>query len=243
MEAEHKVLEKKTGTGVPLSRREMIRTLLGGAGSSLVLSHTALAHPMHKYLTDGALLAGADSQVAGERWKPQCLDAQQNETLVVVAEDILPNSSKALVNRFIDLLLSVDSNEARQQFSNSLAAFDQESMRRFHHPFREVPDSDRQAILTSFSNLGSHSAGESISPDAETSGGSRTTGEPVLSDAKPSPAKSVASEPTPYDHFQNLKTWIVGAYYSSEFGMRELGWTGMLFFENYPGCQHLDGHV
>jgi hypothetical protein len=67
--------------------------------------------------------------------------------------------------------------------------------------------------------------------------------EPVLSDAKPSPAKSVASEPTPYDHFQNLKTWIVGAYYSSEFGMRELGWTGMLFFENYPGCQHLDGHV
>ena len=25
--------------------------------------------------------------------------------------------------------------------------------------------------------------------------------------------------------FQNLKTWISGAYYSSEPGMRELGWT------------------
>ena len=27
-------------------------------------------------------------------------------------------------------------------------------------------------------------------------------------------------------HFQNLKDWIAGAYYSSETGMRELGWNG-----------------
>ena len=30
-------------------------------------------------------------------------------------------------------------------------------------------------------------------------------------------------------HFQNLKDWIAGAYYSSERGMRELGWTGNTF--------------
>src|SRR4051812_48568542 len=42
--------------------------------------------------------------------------------------------------------------------------------------------------------------------------------------------------------FQNLKTWIVGAYYSSEQGMRELGWTGGVFHAELPGCTHPNGH-
>ena len=43
-------------------------------------------------------------------------------------------------------------------------------------------------------------------------------------------------------HFQNLKDWIAGAYYSSEPGMRELGWTGNMFFSELPGCDHPGGH-
>ncbi len=43
-------------------------------------------------------------------------------------------------------------------------------------------------------------------------------------------------------HFQNLKDWIAGAYYSSEPGMRELGWTGNVFFPELPGCTHPGGH-
>ena len=43
-------------------------------------------------------------------------------------------------------------------------------------------------------------------------------------------------------HFQNVKDWIVGAYYSSEPGMRELGWTGNMFFAELPGCTHPGGH-
>jgi hypothetical protein len=43
-------------------------------------------------------------------------------------------------------------------------------------------------------------------------------------------------------HFQNLKDWIAGAYYSSEVGMRELGWTGGVFFPEFPGCTHPGGH-
>jgi hypothetical protein len=39
-----------------------------------------------------------------------------------------------------------------------------------------------------------------------------------------------------------LKAWIVGAYYSSEQGMRELGWNGNYAFESYPSCDHGDGH-
>ena len=43
-------------------------------------------------------------------------------------------------------------------------------------------------------------------------------------------------------HFQNLKDWIAGAYYTSEPGMRELGWTGNMFFAELPGCTHAGGH-
>ncbi len=43
-------------------------------------------------------------------------------------------------------------------------------------------------------------------------------------------------------HFENLKGWIAGAYYSSEPGMRELGWTGNVFHQELPGCTHTDGH-
>jgi hypothetical protein len=38
--------------------------------------------------------------------------------------------------------------------------------------------------------------------------------------------------------FQNLKEWIAGAYYSSEQGMRELGWNGNYAFDSFPGCEH-----
>jgi Gluconate 2-dehydrogenase subunit 3 len=44
------------------------------------------------------------------------------------------------------------------------------------------------------------------------------------------------------DHFDELKGWIVGSYYSTEAGMRELGWTGNQFYTSFPGCEHPDGH-
>lgn len=44
------------------------------------------------------------------------------------------------------------------------------------------------------------------------------------------------------DHFDLLKGWIAGAYYSSEIGMRELGWTGNVMHLEFPGCPHPEGH-
>jgi hypothetical protein len=45
-----------------------------------------------------------------------------------------------------------------------------------------------------------------------------------------------------YHHFENLKQWSTGAYYSSEMGMRELGWTSDRVFPTYPGCAHAENH-
>lgn len=36
------------------------------------------------------------------------------------------------------------------------------------------------------------------------------------------------------DHFDNLKEWVRKAYYSSETGMRELGWSDNYFYDSLP---------
>jgi hypothetical protein len=60
----------------------------------------------------------------------------------------------------------------------------------------------------------------------------------LLRDASTADAKTSALR----GHFQNLKDWIAGAYYSSETGMRELGWDGNVFHQQLPGCTHPGGH-
>jgi len=45
-----------------------------------------------------------------------------------------------------------------------------------------------------------------------------------------------------HEHFVNLKGWAVGAYYSSEVGMRELGWTPDRVFSTFPACTHAESH-
>jgi hypothetical protein len=53
---------------------------------------------------------------------------------------------------------------------------------------------------------------------------------------------AAAKESSNRAHFENLKDWAVGAYYSSEIGMRELGWTPDRVFASYPVCGHAESH-
>lgn len=58
------------------------------------------------------------------------------------------------------------------------------------------------------------------------------------------PQKSeVLTAAEPSSAFKNLKTWVSGAYYSSEIGMKELGWTPDRFFPQFPGCEHSEEHT
>jgi len=62
-------------------------------------------------------------------------------------------------------------------------------------------------------------------------------GEPVLVPEGP------RLPPTLRDRFELLKDRVASAYYSSEKGMKELGWTGQMVHPAYPGCTHPDGHA
>lgn len=209
----------------PISRREMIRKLVGRTGAFLV--GAAAAHPIYKHLADGTLLASADMHVSPGGWTPLALNSHQSETLEVLAERIIPNSGKAQVTRFIDLLLSVDTADTRREFNDSLAIFDREAANRYGRQFKDLSQSDQNELLTAFSTAALQGA-----PDA-----------PPSRDDNSFRKASLAPNSTVRDHFENIKTWVRGAYYSSEAGMRELGWTGAVFYEDFPGCQHPGGHT
>ena len=210
-----------------IGRRAAVQRLLAGAGGALVVPGLASGHPMHKHLADAATVLTADAQAGAADWAPEFLDPHQNETLIVLAERIIPGSTKAQVNRFIDLLLTVDTQESQKKFLASLGAFEGESRNRFGHSFQALTEDQQNQILTTASTE---------KPGIEPGNQSWSWF------SVPSNPSSEPYRVTLRDHFDNLKGWISGAYYSSEVGMRELGWTGQVMFENFPGCEHPDGH-
>jgi len=187
-----------------LSRREMVARLLAGIGAGTVLPMVAAEHPIQALLANGEILEEADKLTSAD-WKPLVLSREQNESFSALAERIVPGSAKAQVNRFVDLLLSVDTEKHKKEFLEALAAFEEESQKRFGRGFPSL-ETDLQNKL--------------------------------LSDAAAS-SKENSSLHAP---FENVKGWVVGAYYSSEIGMRELGWTEDRVFDRFPGCEHPEGH-
>lgn len=197
-----------------LTRREVVRRLLAGAGAGAAWPLVGAAHPIYAHLTSEAVFEDAEKLGAAD-WKPRFLSAQQDEMLAALAEAIAPGSKKAEVNRFIDLLLSVDTEKHKRDFVDSLAEFEVETQKRFGKSFPALNAGQQNELLT----------------DA--------AARPEKKDSSGGVQKENAGL---HEHFENLKGWINGAYYSSEAGMRELGWTGDYAFEKFPGCEHPEGH-
>lgn len=196
-----------------INRREMVRRLMMAGGAGFALPAIAEGHPITRHLANQRASAEAASTAAKTNWSPSFLDQHQSKTLEVLGERIVPGSSKAQVNRFIDLLLSVDTQDAQKKFLASLSAFEAESLRRFPRPYKDLTVSQQNDILT-FASTAKH---------GEAAGG------------RP-------HRVTLRDHFENLKSWVSGAYFSSEIGMKELGWTGEVFFASFPGCHDRGEH-
>jgi Gluconate 2-dehydrogenase subunit 3 len=197
-----------------MDRRAAIRALVGAIGAGAVIPGVAEAHPVHRHLSSASAVGEAEAAAAAKDWKPSFLDAHQAETLVSLAEQIVPGSTKAAVTPFVDKLLSVDTQENQRRFLHALGALEGEGISRFRRPWKALSSAQQVELLTAVSTA--------------TAGQKDATG--------------VVARPTLRDHFENLKGWVVGAYFSSEAGMRELGWTGNVFHAAFPGCQHADGH-
>jgi Gluconate 2-dehydrogenase subunit 3 len=209
-----------------VGRRALLQTLVGGAGLGMALPALAESHPMHEHLHDQARVASADAKSRATGWKPAFLDAHQVETLTILAEQIVPGSTKAKSAEFIDALLAVDVEPRQRRFLQALGAFDGMAINKAQKPWKALSEAERTELLTQASTVEPGSPG----------------GGPAGPAPPPSAADGAARPMTIRDHFDHLKGWIAGAYYSSEMGMRELGWTGTMMFEKFPGCQHAGSH-
>jgi len=206
------VINETAAASGQLTRREIVRRL-AAAGAAWPLA--AASHPIHDLLRNDAVLDEVEKLRAAD-WNPLILNAQQNENLIAIAESIVPGSTKAQVNRFIDLLLSVDTPEHKKSFVDSLSAFEAESQKRFAKVFPALNEDQKKQLLTEAS---------AATAKANSDGAA----------AEENPAGL-------HKHFENLKGCVSGAYYSSEIGMKELGWTPGRVFASFPGCEHPEGH-
>jgi hypothetical protein len=126
-----------------LTRRELVQRMLAGAAWPMV----AASHPIYKHLTNGAVFDEVERLGVAD-WKPLFLNAQQDATLVVLADAIVPGSRIAQVNRFIDLLLSVDTSEHGKSFADLLAAFEADSKKGFRKGFPSLDAAQQNELLT-----------------------------------------------------------------------------------------------
>jgi len=198
----------------------MVQRLLGGLGASFAFSAVTPAHPVLRHMINGWAMAHATA--GAQHWMPMFFNSHQDTIFMALAEDIVPGSANVHVNRVVDLLLSVDTVENQQDFKASLAAMDRESLDRFGRSYNALSGAQRDEILALASTGKASDFEKKLNGDAD--------------------PQQHQSPTTLRDHFENLKGWIVGVYYASEPGMRELGWTGNVFFSNFPGCQHEEQH-
>ena len=97
-------------------------------------------------------ILGQAQQTARAAWKPKAFNAHQNETVVALAELIIPatdtpGAKAALVNRHIDLLLADGPETERERFLSGLAWLDDYAVRNYGSPFIKTSAVEQVAIL------------------------------------------------------------------------------------------------
>jgi hypothetical protein len=193
-----------------MNRRDLLRTSLLasiGAGTAALPGRAREFPPGYD----------ASKELEAADWKPLFLDAHQNETLMALSDIILPASDSpgakaALVNRFLDLLMSAEKADTQREFLAALAYVDGACMERYRSAFVYLPPEQQVELVTLLAF-----------PHTQ-----QTWGE------------GLAAFPG-HEHFEKLKTWIAGAYYSSPMGLKEIGWDGAFPHGVFSGCQHEKG--
>ncbi len=191
-----------------IKRRRALKTLgtaaMGAATSSLwVETLTALARQQaHDH--------AAQTAAAAADWTPKVLTARQNETVVVLTELIIPETTTpgakaARVNRFVDAVLAEAKPEDRETFLRGLAWIDDRSRALYEKDFAGAAASDQTALLTRLAAAGN--------PEKE--------------------------DPIGVQFFEAIKSMTIDGYYTTEIGLRqELGDSGQLFSMQFQGCDH-----
>jgi Gluconate 2-dehydrogenase subunit 3 len=203
-----------------LGRREVLGGLISGFGAAAAVpalaAESGAAHSSHH---------PADPQAPLDPPARGVFDLHQRETFAILAARIVPSSSSTNPAVFVESLLSQEGRAVQAQFFSALGSIDAEARRRFGQPFRAISAARQDEVLTAAST------------------GARGLPDWRWRIDQPVPAvEADDARVTLRDQFEYLKAWSALAYYSSETGQRELGWTGRAFYSEYHGCPHPPGH-
>jgi hypothetical protein len=123
-----------------------------------------------------------------------------------------PGAKAALVNRFLDLLISSESPSVQREFVASLAYMDLSATQRYKVTFRDLTPEEKNDLLH------------------------------LLAFPRPRNRQDkTGADFAGYRHFSRLKTFISEAFYSSPVGLKELGWDGSPPHGQFSGCTHSPG--
>jgi len=202
----------------PINRRDLIRAALAAGMTSALGPAFSFAQAISSGLTPAALGQDGSKFLTDPNWKLVYLSDHQNETLIALSDVIIPatdspGAKEALVNRYLDLLLSVQPATFQQRFVDGLAFVDSESQKLFGEDFVALSADDQISLLTAWAYP--------EQPDWW-----------IEQENTSDPGQK---------HFAHLKGMIADAYYGSEIGAKELGWDGEITHGPYQGCEHSDG--
>jgi hypothetical protein len=134
-----------------MKRRDVLKISAGVAAVPVLLP--AQSGPAKKH---EAHAAAAGAKAVAQNWKPAILTADQNQTIIVLTDLIIPatdtpGAKAALVNRYIDLLLKDGPASERERFLGGLKWFDEYSVKRSGSEFRKLSQADQIALLKTLS--------------------------------------------------------------------------------------------
>lgn len=208
-------------TPVSRGRRRLLQTV-GGTLAAAVAAPSTGALAQHAAHPAPAKPAKGAAPAATAPAFPRALNDHERATLEALADQIVPGSRAAGAPALLDRVLAVEPPDTLRRFRNAIGAFEREARMRHERTWLALSPEQRLAILNEAA-----SAPPAVAPMP----GWRP-GDPVI---RPMPPRT--SPPTLRDHLDELRDGVARAFYATETGSKELGWTGEEVFEKLPECK------
>ncbi|HLV02188.1 MAG TPA: gluconate 2-dehydrogenase subunit 3 family protein [Acidobacteriota bacterium] len=198
-----------------MKRRDLFRrSFLGAVGAALSWASGNAGNFLRAPSREFPSEYDASKLLRDENWKPKFFTEHQNRLFAHLSELIIPETDtpgakSALVNRFVDHLLAAGLPETQKEVIESLSYIDGEAYLRFGKGFLDISEESQIEILNYLAYP--HRLVTWQSNRSEFAGNM---------------------------HFNRIKEWVARAYWTSEAGMRTLGWDGSPMHGPFTGCPH-----
>jgi hypothetical protein len=144
-----------------MNRREALSQLVAGAVAAA--STPLWVQSLCAQARAEAHAHAAEAAIAAQAWTPAVLTPRQNDAVIALTELIIPETDTpgakaALVNRFIDRVLSTAAPAERTEFIRGLDWLDDRCRTRFGKDLAAATGAELTTLLTPFAEEGAHPA-------------------------------------------------------------------------------------